>query len=174
MTKEVTSVTTPEFEEHLSSLLAAIENQEACTWCGRPSDEVLIDLSTRLCKRCQRWNREEIASLQWQQNNPDLKRKERGVPYELAIQFAQLCREEGQFQSWKGPVTNCQLEDELETLTERLLGERDKLVDTRIIFAQFSDAQRRLLMYLLRRTNLRWIQHRRLDFARDRTRKEFL
>jgi hypothetical protein len=172
--KEVTSVTTPEFEEHLNSLLAAIENQDACNWCGRPADEVQIDSNNQLCKRCQRWNREERAALQWQLNNPTSIRDEVGIPYELTVQFAQLCREEGQIQSWKGQITNLQLEDEFETLTERLLGGRDKIVDTRRHFAQFSSAQRRLLMYLLRRANLRWIQHRRLDFARDRTLKEFL
>jgi hypothetical protein len=73
--------------------------------------------------------------------------KEEGFYYEYCIQFAALCREEGQIHSWRGPITPLQLEWHLRSLTEPSLGKG--VFGSTIEFGQFSDAQRRLLMYML-------------------------
>ena len=164
------SVTTSEFEEHLNCLLTTREGWKRCEWCGCQEDQRHIDPRSKLCDRCKKWSRKEQLALESQRNNPDLVGKEAGLHYEYWIQFANLCREEGQIHSWKGPVTSLELETELEFLTEQFFGKKDKIGGTILTFGQFSDAQRRLLMCLFERMHKIWLQHKRPDFAWENTR----
>jgi hypothetical protein len=167
------SVTISEFEEDSNWVLTSMEEQERCKWCGCTDDQRFIDPRSKLCRRCKKWSREERLALEWQRNNPHLVRKEDGLRYEYCIQFAKLCREEGQIHSWKGPITPLQLETELEVLTEQFFGKKDKIGHSLVTFAQFSSTQRRLLMYLLERMHIVSLQHRRRDIAWQLTLKEF-
>ena len=168
------SVTTLEFEEHLNCLLTRMENWKRCNWCGCQEDQRHIGPRSKLCDRCKKWSRKEQLALEWQRNNSDLVGKEAGLHYEYCIQFANLCREEGQIYSWKGPTTSLQLETSLEFLTEQFFGKKDKIGGTILTFGQFSDAQRRLLMYLFQRMRNVWLQHRRHDFAWDKTMRAYM
>lgn len=167
------SVTTTEFEEHLNCLLTQMESRRRCEWCGCQDDKRRIGPRSRLCNRCKTWRRKEQLALQWQRDNPDLVGKEAGNHHEYCIQFANLCREEGQIISWKGPVTALELEAELEFLTEQFFGKKDKISGEISKFKQFSDAQRRLLMYLFQEMHNVWLQHKRSDFAREKTLEKF-
>lgn len=168
------SVTTSKFEQHLNGLLRNMEDWKRCEWCGCQEDQRYIGPRSKLCDRCKRWRRKEQLALEWQRRNPDLVGKKAGLPYNYDIQFASLCRDEGQIHSWKGPITPLQLEAELEFLTEQFFGKKDRLGGTVITFGQFSDAQRRLLMYVFQRMHNVWLQHRRHDFALSQTLELFL
>ncbi|MFZ1085054.1 MAG: hypothetical protein WAN35_08830 [Terracidiphilus sp.] len=161
------SITTLEFEQHLNGWLAGIENWRRCEWCGCDDGQKRIGPRSKLCDSCKEWRRKERLALKWQQENPNCIGKEEGIHYEYCIQFANLCREEGHIQSWKGPITAIELESELEFLTEIFFGKKDKIGGTIIEFKQFSDAQRRLLMYIFRRMHKVWLQHSRRNFAID-------
>jgi hypothetical protein len=165
-------VTTLEFEEHLNCLLTRMENWKRCEWCGCQEDQRRIGARSKLCDRCKKWRRKEQLALEWQRNNADLVGKEAGFYYEYCVQFANLCREEGAIHSWKGPIASLELETELEFLTEQFFGEKGKIGGTILTFGQFSDAQRRLLMYLFQRMHNVWLQHRRHDFAWEKIREK--
>jgi hypothetical protein len=105
--------------------------------------------------------------LKWQKENPDRIYTEDGIPYERCIQFATLCREEGRVHAWQGPVTALELELELEFLTEKFFGKRDKIGGTIVEFKQFSGAQRRLLMYIFDMVHKVWLRHKRATFSAD-------
>lgn len=159
------SVTTPEFEQHLNGWLADAENWRRCEWCGCDDGQKRIGPRSKLCESCKEWRRKERIALEWKRNNPSPFSKEEGLYHEYCIQFAALCREEGQVHSWKEAVTSFKLESELEFLTELFLGKKDKISGTIIEFGQFSEAQRRLLMYLLERMHKVWLRHSRRSFA---------
>ena len=167
------SVTTLEFEEHLNCMLATMEDRKRCEWCGCQDDQRRIGPRSKLCDRCKKWSRKEQIALEWQRNNSDLIGKEAGIYYEYCIQFANLCREEGQIISWKGPITSRELETELEFLTEQFWGKKDRIGGTSLLFGQFSDAQCRLLMYLFQRMHNVWLQHKRQVFAWENTNEKF-
>jgi len=168
------SVTTPEFEQHLTEWLARLPNWRRCEWCGGDDGQKRIGPRSKLCDSCKEWRRKERLVLNWQRQNPDLVGKEEGIYYERCIQYALLCREEGHVHSWEGPVTPLNLELELEFLTEQCFGKRDKISGTIIEFSQFSDAQRRLLMYLFERMHKVWLQHNRRNFATDAAVSKYL
>jgi hypothetical protein len=163
----------PESEDDANWVLSSMEKQERCKWCGCPADQAIIDPRSKLCRICKKWSREEQLALDWQRNNPDLVRKKDGLHFEYCIQFAKLCREEGQIHSWRWSVTPLQLETELEFLTEQFFGKKDKISHTLITFAQFNRTQRRLLMSLFEQMHIIWLQHRRRDTAWKRTLHEF-
>jgi hypothetical protein len=98
--------------------------------------------------------------------------KEEGFYYEYCIQYAALCREEGQIHSWRGTITPLQLEWHLQSLTESSLGKG--VFGSTIDFGQFSDAQRRLLMYMLEQMTKARLRHRRRGFASDAMLKKHL
>ncbi len=83
---------------------------------------------------------------------------------EYNSEYAALCREEGQICSWKGPISALDLEWELKSISERFCGE-DVLGHTTGHFAQFSGAQRRLLMFLFEELTKAWVRHRRRSFV---------
>lgn len=168
------SVTTSEFENQLNGRLADMESWKRCEWCGSDESEKRIGPRSKLCDSCKEWKRKERLALEWQRENPDRVGKEDGFYYERCVQFAALCREEGHIYSWKETVTPFKLESELEFLTEKFLGRKDKISGTIINFGQFSDAQRRLMMYMLERIHKVWLQHQRRSFATDATVTKYL
>jgi hypothetical protein len=85
---------------------------------------------------------------------------------EYNVEYAALCREESHICSWKGPITPLSLEWELKSISERFCGE-DVFGHTTHYFEQFSEAQRRLLMFLFEELTKVWIRHRRQSFAID-------
>jgi hypothetical protein len=163
--KEPMSVTTLEFEQHLNGWLAEMENWRRCEWCGCDDGQKRIGPRSKLCDSCKEWRRKDRLAAEWKQVNPDPFGQEDGIHYEYCIQFAALCREEGRIHSWEGPVTALELELELEFLSEQFFGKKDKVAGTVVEFKQFSDAQRRLLMYLFERMHKVWLRHSRRTFA---------
>jgi hypothetical protein len=83
---------------------------------------------------------------------------------EYNVEYAALCRGEGQICSWKGPISPLNLEWELKSFSERFCGE-DVFGHTTLYFEQFSETQRRLLMFLFEELTKVWVRHRRQSFA---------
>jgi hypothetical protein len=162
------SITTSEFERNLSEWLAERAKFRRCEWCGCDDCQRHIGPRSKLCDSCKEWRRKERLALDWQQQNPDRAGKEEGIYYEYCVQFAATCREEGHIRFWEAPVTAIRLEWELESLTQKLFGKKDTIHSTETEFKNFSDAQRRLLMYLLEQILKIWLQHRRSTFATER------
>jgi hypothetical protein len=155
------AITTVEFEGGLEQLLELISGWAGCAWCGDHLRNVRPGSS--LCETCKRWKRREQQAIEEQDAKPSVGRT---LHLQYEIEFARLCREEGQIKGWEGPVLPLNLELELQTLSERFFGE-DVFRGTILYFQQFSPAQRRLLMYLLRRMTKVWLRHRRRGFARE-------
>ena len=81
------AVTTPEFEKHLSSLLAEREKWRRCAWCGWDDGRRRMGLRDKLCNRCKEWRRKENLALKWQGKNPRRLGSDEGLRvYEYAIQ----------------------------------------------------------------------------------------
>ena len=142
-----------------------MESWKRCEWCGCDDGQKRIGPRSKLCDSCKEWRRKERLALEWQQENPDRVGKEEGIYYEYCIQFANLCREEGHQNSWKGPISPLKLEWTLQDLTHKILGKG--VFGSTVLFGKFSDAQRRLLMYMIEgmtKTNLR---HHRSGYAMD-------
>jgi hypothetical protein len=158
-------VTTLDFEQHLNTWLAGIEHWKRCEWCGCDDSQKRIGPRSKLCDSCKAWKRKERLALKWQQENPGLVKTQEGIYPEYCIQFAVLCREEGHISSWKGPVTPLKLEWEFQGFTEQFLGKG--IFANTIHFAQFSNAQRRLLMYMLEEMTKARLRRRRRSFAID-------
>jgi hypothetical protein len=159
------SVTTTEFEQYLNGWLSEIENWKRCEWCGCDDGQKRIGPRSKLCSSCKEWRRRERLALKWQEENPESARKHEGIPYEYCIQFATMCREEGHINTWTGPITPLNLEWRLQDLTEQFLG-RGVFGNT-VHFGKFSDAQRRLLMYMIEGMAKARLRHRRRNFAID-------
>jgi len=106
--------------------------------------------------------------LTWQRENPDRINTQEGLIREYWIQFAILCREEGSIRSWKGPIEPLDLEIYLESPTEHLFGEKDRIRGTILYLKQFSGGQRRILKHILEEMTKVWLRHLRRTFAIDR------
>jgi len=91
---------------------------------------------------------------------------------EYNVEYAALCREEGHIRSWEGPVTPLKLEWELKHISERHCGEDVFGTSSSFYFEHFSEAQRRLLMYLLEQLTKVWIRHHRRSFAIEKVMKK--
>ncbi len=143
------------------SSLSRMEGWRRCAWCG-DTDEHMGSRSA-LCDSCKEWRRRELRALAWKGRFPN-RNDEESLHYKYRTQFATLCREAGNIDSWKRPVSPLQLEWELMALSERLLGE-NLFGSTAPYFDNFSPAQRRLLMYLFQRITKAWLRHHRRSFA---------
>jgi hypothetical protein len=83
---------------------------------------------------------------------------------EYEIEYAALCRQEGQVLKWRGSTTALELEWELKFISGKLLGQ-NVFGATSYYFEHFSEGQRRLLMYLLQEMSGQWIRRRRRSSA---------
>ncbi len=90
---------------------------------------------------------------------------------EYEIEYAALCRQEGRICALKRYVEPFDLESELRLISERFCGE-DIFGHTTYYFEHFSEAQRRLLMFLLKELTKVWVRHRRRSFAIDNVMKK--
>lgn len=156
------AITTAEFEKGLEEYLDKIASRKRCGWCGGGEKETRPRSS--LCQACKSWRRREHQALA-RQIGASTADPYAALYAQYEVEFARLCREEGHIRSWEGPVSTLDLERELEGLTGHLFGEKDALRGTIGYFAQFSPAQRRLLMYILQRMTKTWLRHHRRDFA---------
>jgi hypothetical protein len=167
------AITTPEFEQQLTDLLTKMQDWQRCKWCGCNEHQRRIEDRSEMCNSCKTWDRRERRAEDWIRENSDNAGVEQNMRVEYNIEYAALCREEGQIGSWKGPITPLKLEWELQSISERFCGE-DVFGHTILYFEQFSEAQRRLLMFLFEELTKVWIRHRRQSFATDRVmRKHF-
>jgi hypothetical protein len=167
------AITTDEFEQRLNDLLTEMEDWPRCEWCGCDGRQRRTMANSRLCNSCKEWKRRESHAEKWLKEHPDLEGTERYMRVEYNIQYASLCRKEGQLCSWKGPITPLNLELELKSISERFCGE-DIFGDMILYFEQFSEGQKRLLMFLFTELTKVWIRHRRQSFAIDNVmRKRF-
>ena len=156
-------LTTPEFEERLTEFLKRKEGRKRCEWCGFADGWVTIGPRSRLCSSCKRWRRREELASNWRQSNPN-RRDEFACRMEYQIQYAGLCRESGQMQSWLGPISALELEWELGHLCKRFL--REKVPEgTLTEFGYFSNGQRRLLMYMFDQITRVWLRNQRRSIA---------
>ena len=121
---------------------------------------------TASCAIAARNGSEGSAAPKGGSKHPNLAGTEQYRRFEYDIQYAALCREEGQLCSWKGPITALNLELELKSISEQFCGEN--VFGHTYLFEQFSSAQQRLLMFLFRELTKAWIRHRRRSFAIDR------
>ncbi len=153
-------VTTTEFEKHLEEFLDAISSWKRCGWCGDHRRNV--GPRSRLCNICKAWERRERKALRKCASRPVDEMQLLYAEYEK--EFARLCREEGQINSWQGPISALKLEWEMRSLTNRFLGD-DIFGSTTPYFEQFSPAQRRLLMYMFERMTKIWLRNHRRGFA---------
>lgn len=158
------AITTDEFEQRLNDLLAKMVDWQRCEWCGCDCRQRRIAAKSKLCKSCKEWKRRERHAEEWIKEHPGLTGTEQYMRVEYNIQYAALCREEGQISSWKGPIMPLKLEWELKSISERLCGE-DIFGDTTYYFEHFSEGQRRLLMFLFEELTKVWIRNRRRSFA---------
>jgi len=158
------SITTDDFEQRLNDLLTRMEEWERCEWCGCDCRQRRIIANSKLCNSCKEWKQREIRAKEWIREHPDRIGTEQYMRVEYQIQYATLCREEGQLCSWKGPIDSLRLERELQLISERFCGE-DIFGDTTLYFEQFSDGQRRLLMFLFQELTKVWVRNRRRSFA---------
>jgi hypothetical protein len=166
-TEILMAITNEEFEQQLSDLLARMEEWPRCEWCGCNDHQRRTSGNSTLCDSCKDWKRREKRAEEWIQQNPDRARTEEYMRVEYNIDYATLCREEGRIGSWKGPITPLNLEWELKSISERFCGE-DVFGHTILYFEQFSESQRRLLMFLFEELTKVWVRHRRQSFAIDR------
>jgi hypothetical protein len=158
------AVTTDEFEHQLNDLLTKMEDWPRCPWCGCDARQRRTTSDSALCNSCKNWRRREQRAAEWLEAHPGRARTEQSLRIESDIEYAALCREEGQIATWKGPVTPLRLESELRTISERFAGE-DVFGEGTLYFNQFSPAQRRLLLFLLEELTKVWVRHRRKRFA---------
>ena len=165
-------ITTDEFEEQLNDLLTRMEHWQRCEWCGCDPLQRRISAKSGLCNSCKEWKREERRAEQWMKDHPDRCGTEESMHVEYRIQYAALCRGEGQIASWKWPVSSLDLDRELESISERFSGQ-NVFGDTTLYFAQFSAAQRRILMFLFLELTKAWVRHRRRGFAIDNMMDKF-
>lgn len=160
------AITTEEFEQRLHDLLTSMGDWPRCEWCGCDDVQRRTGANSKLCDSCKEWKRRERRAEGWIKGHPNLAGTEQYRRFEYDIQYAALCREEGQLCSWKGPITALNLELELKSISERFCGEN--VFGHTYLFEQFSSAQQRLLMFLFRELTKAWIRHRRRSFAIDR------
>ena len=160
-------ITTEEFEQRLNDLLAKMEDWERCEWCGCDPLQRRITAKSRLCNSCKQWKRRELKAEKSIREHPDRVVEHEFMGADYDIEYAALCREEGHICSWKGPVTPLKLEMAIESISERLCGE-DIFHGTIFYFEHFSEAQRRLLMFLFEELTKVWVRNRRRPFAIDR------
>jgi hypothetical protein len=161
------AITTEEFEQQLNDLLAKMENWSRCEWCGCDGRQRRATANSSLCNSCKEWKRREQRAEAWLKEHQELTKTEQYMRVEYNVEYAALCREEGQIARWKGPVTLLDLEWELKSISERFCGE-DVFGGTTLHFGQFSPAQRRLLMSLFEELTKVWVRNRRQGFAIDR------
>jgi len=167
------AITTEEFEQQLNDLLTRMEDWPRCEWCGCDGRQRRTSTRSELCDSCKEWRRRERRAEEWIRAHPDNAGTEQYMRVEYNSEYATLCREEGQICSWKGPISPLDLEWELKSISERFCGENVS-DHTTGYFEQFSEAQRRLLMFLLEELTKAWVRHRRRSFAIDNVmRKHF-
>ncbi len=157
------SVTTLEFEKYLIGILDDMGSRKRCEWCGSADDQRRIGPRSKLCNRCKEWKRKESLAKEWKHKNP-IRRDEEAFHNEYVIQFTDDLRNGGGTRPWQGFVSALQLEWALADLTKHLFGE-DRPCCTTLEFAQFSDAQRQLLMYMFDQMTKIWLQRHRRNFA---------
>lgn len=156
------AVTTAEFESDLEHLLGQISTGGSCRWCR--DRERSVPPGSELCETCKRWSRREQKALK-ERGDASLSDGRRFyLQYE--IEFARLSQEEGQIEDLKGYVSPLDLEWELREISKRFLSE-DLFNGAVDYFRYFSPAQRRLLMFLLRRMTKMWLRHHRRGLAID-------
>jgi hypothetical protein len=161
------AITTEEFEQRLKDLLTKMECWPRCKWCGCNDRQRRTADKSKLCNACKEWDRRERRAEEWIQQHPESQSTEQYMRVEYNVEYAALCREEGQICSWKGPITPLNLEWELKSISERFCGE-DVFGHTTLYFEQFSETQRRLLMFLFEELTKVWVRHRRQSFAIER------
>jgi len=165
------AITNEEFERKLNDLLTSMEGWQRCEWCGCNARQRRISPNSKLCNSCKEWRRRERHAKEWTKEHPNRSSTEQYMRVEYNIEYAGLCREEGHICSWKGPITPLDLEWTLKSISERFCGE-DVFGDTTFYFGQFSEAQRRLLMFLLEELTKVWVRHRRQSFAIENVTKK--
>ncbi len=165
------AITTDEFEQRLNDLLTNMESWDRCAWCGCNPRQRRITVNSKLCNSCEEWKRKERRAQEWLKKHTELKGPEPYMHVEYDLEYATLCREEGQIGAWKGPVTPLRLESELRTISERFAGE-DVFGEGTLYVSQFSPAQRRLLMFLFEELTKVWVRNRRRRFAIERVMKK--
>jgi hypothetical protein len=161
------AITTEEFEKQLGDLLSRMETWRRCQWCGCNDQQRRTAANSKLCDSCKEWNRRERKAEEWIRQHPDSLGTEQGMHIEYNVEYAALCREEGQICSWKWPITALQLEGELREISKRFCGE-DVFGPMILYLQQFSPTQRRLLMFLFEELTKVWVRNRRRQFAIDR------
>jgi hypothetical protein len=157
-------ITTDEFEERLNSLLTRMEEWEKCEWCGCNSIQRRAEAKSKLCNSCKGWRRKERQAEEWIKDHPDRVAANEFMGVEYDIEYAKLCREEGQICSWKGPISTLDLETELVSISKRFCGE-NVFGDLTYYFQYFSDGQRRLLMFLFEELTKVYIRNHRRGYA---------
>ena len=167
------AITTDEFEQRLNDLLIRMEDWSRCEWCGCDARQRRAAAKSKLCNSCKEWRRKERRAEEWITLHPERARTEEHMGVEYDIEYAALCREEGRICSWTGPITPLNLETELRLISERFCGE-DVFGENVFLFEQFSEAQRRLLMFLFEELTKVWVRHRRQSFAIERVMKKRL
>lgn len=166
------AIATEEFEQELNDLLTKMEGWQRCEWCGCDGRQRRATaVKSNLCDSCREWKLRERDAEEWIRAHPDGAGTEQYMRVEYNTQFAALCREEGQICSWKGPITPLNLEWELKSISERFCGE-DVFGHTTYYFEKFSEAQRRLLMFLFEELTKVWVRHRRQSFAVENVMKK--
>jgi hypothetical protein len=154
------AVTTAEFESALEHFLGQISAGGRCGWCR--DRERSVRPGSDLCETCKGWNRRERNALK-ERGDASLS-DDRRFHLQYEIEFARLCQEEGQVEDLKGYVSALELEWELREISKRFLSE-DLFNGAVDYFRYFSPAQRRLLMFLLRRMTKMWLRHHRRGLA---------
>jgi hypothetical protein len=165
------AITTEEFEQQLNDLLTRMEDWKRCEWCGCDDRQKRTAANSKLCNSCKEWKRREHHAEKWIREHSDRTGAEEYMRAEYDIQYATLCREEGQICSWQGPITPLNLEWELQSISKQFCGE-DVFGHTTLYFEQFSGAQKRMLMYLFEELTKVWIRNRRRSFAIDNVMKK--
>ena len=155
------AASTLESEQRLSHMLVIIENRKRCEWCG--DDRRQIGPRSKLCASCKDWRRRERQAIEWKRKFPS-RADHKAFYHEYCIQFASLCRKEGETPSWSDPVSTLDLERELDILTEHIFG-GNIFGATTPYFGHFNPAQRRLLWFFFRRMTKTWARQRRRGFA---------
>jgi hypothetical protein len=160
------AITTEEFEQRLNDLLTTMESWPRCEWCGCDGYQRRTAANGKMCDACKEWKRRERRAVNWIAEHPELAGTEQYMRVEYNIEYAALCRQEGRICKWKKFVADLDLERELKAISERLCGE-DVFGTTTFYFEHFSNAQKRLLMFLYQELTKVSVRQRRRSIAID-------